>query len=64
MRIIQNTEGNFETGYSDYLLEVHCLPFRPKGYLVDGMETKLPPRYKFRSLTFIVPKNFRRIEIY
>lgn len=64
MRIIQRREGNFETEYSEYNMEVHCLPFRPKGYSIDGIEHKLPARYKYRSFTFTAPKGFKKIEIY
>jgi alpha-glucosidase len=64
MRILQKTEGNFETQYKEYFLEVHCLPFRPKGVIIDGADYKLTERYKYRKVSFVAPVNFKRIEIY
>jgi len=64
MRVLQKTEGNFETDYKEYLMEIHCLPFRPKGFIIDGVDYKLPVRYMYRKLSFIAPKFFKKIEIY
>lgn len=64
MRIIQQTDGLFETAYKEYKITVHCIPFRPKGYSIDGVEHKFPMRSREKNLTFIAPKNFKRIEIY
>ncbi|MFI5218842.1 MAG: glycoside hydrolase family 31 protein [Bacteroidia bacterium] len=64
LRIVQNIEGHFETEYGNYQMIIHCLPFRPKGYQVDGTEHKLPSRAKEKNLSFSAPKNFKRIEIY
>lgn len=64
MRIVQFIEGNFETEYMEYKIEIHSLPFRPKGYSVDGKEYKLPARLKERNISFVAPKSFKRIEIF
>ena len=64
MRILQNVEGNYETQYKEYMMEVHCLPFRPKGFIIDGVDYKLTESFKYRKFSFIAPKFFKKIEIY
>lgn len=64
MRIIQQTDGNFEAQYATYEIVLHCIPFRPKGYIIDGVEYKVSARTREKKLTFAAPRNFERIEVF
>lgn len=64
MRIIQQKDGIFAPSYRQYEIIFHALPFRPKGYSVDGIEFKLPSRSKEKTFTISAPENFKRIEVF
>ncbi len=63
MRILQEIAGNYTTDYADYKMIIHGLPFRPHEFKVDNEVVNLPPRYRDKTLTITIPKNFKRIQI-
>ncbi len=63
MRIICDAAGDFVPPYKKYTIEIHGLPFIPKGYEIDDKMTKLPARQKSKSISFTVSGEFKKIRI-
>ncbi|MBL0342489.1 MAG: DUF5110 domain-containing protein [Bacteroidetes bacterium] len=63
MRIICDKTGSFKPGYDKYNIEIHGLPFIPKGYEIDDKATKLPARQKSKSISFTISGEFHKIKI-
>ena len=63
MRIIQESFGAFKHNYDSYRIVIHGLPFKPNEFTVDGTPVKLPKRLRDKTLTFTVPKNFKRVQV-
>jgi len=63
MRIISENKGDFKADGVTYKIEIHGLPFVPKGYEVDNVAVSLSARQRSKSFSFTIPSGFKKIRI-